>query len=241
MEHVTPGKHVTSARLGRGLFSLVAALALIAGIYAAVVRGLADAHYTNARLVLAAATQANRRPAMVELEEARASLREALHYEPSNPMFVEQRARVDEMQALAMQGLVMPRGDPPARAAFIDSLAGWREAAQMRPGSPYAWASIVLLKVRLSEIDAEFYGALERAVRFGPWEPTVQIAIADAGFAAWRRLTPPAKALVIADLERGLLRQGPEVRRIATAHRTLPLICAEGALPPKLAAYCVKI
>ena len=50
----------------------------------------------------------------------------------------------------------------------------------MRPGSPYVWASIALLKLRLGEMDAEFYGALERAARLGPWEPAVQIAIADS-------------------------------------------------------------
>lgn len=219
MEHVTHVRHVAIAR---GAFALLAAALLIAGIHAAAVRGLADAHYTHARLVLSSSTQAKRPPEAGELAEARASLREALRFEPSNPMFVEQRARLDEMRAL------------------VESLAGWREAARMRPGSPYAWASIALLKLRLGQMDAEFYGALERAAQLGPWEPPVQIAIADAGLAAWRRLTPPAKTLVIAALERALLRQAPELRRIAAAHGTLTLVCAGDALPPRLAAFCVK-
>lgn len=222
--------------LARGAFVVLAAALLITGIHTAAVRGLADAHYTNARLVLSAAAQAKRPPAAGELAEARASLRDALHLELSNPLFVEQRARVDEMQALAL-----PRGDPAMRASLIQSLGGWREAARMRPGSPYAWASVALLKLRVGELDAEFYGALERAARLGPWEPAVQIAIADIGLAAWRRLAPPAQALVIASLERALLRQAPEIRRVATAHRTLPLVCASAALPPRLAALCVKI
>jgi hypothetical protein len=227
--------------MARGAFALLAAALLIAGIHAAAVRGLADVHYTHARLALSAATQAKRLPDGGALASARASLREALHFEPSNPLFVEQRARIDEMRALALQGIVLPRGDPPARAMLGDSLGGWREAARMRPGSPYAWASIALVKLRLGQMDDEFYGALERAAQFGPWEPPVQIAIADAGLAAWRRLAPAAKELVIADLERALLRQAPEVRRIATAHRTLPLVCAAAALPPRLAAFCVKV
>jgi hypothetical protein len=200
---------------------------LIAGIHAAAVRGLADVHYTHARLLLSASAEAARMPQGGELAQARASLREALRFEPSNPMFVEQFARTQEVTA--------------SRASLGESLAGWREAARMRPGSPYAWASIALLKLRLGELDAEFYGALERAAQFGPWEPQVQIAIADSGLAAWRQLAPPAKALVIADLERALLRQAPEVRRIAAAHRTLPLVCTSAALPPRLAALCVKV
>jgi hypothetical protein len=226
--------------MARAAFALFGAALLIAGIHAAAVRGLADVHYTQARLVLSGATQAGRVPEAGELAQARAALREAQRFEPSNPLFVEQSARIAEIEALSMRGLVMPRGDPPARAVLLDSLGGWREAARMRPGSPYAWASIALLKLRLGQMDAEFYGALERAAQFGPWEPQVQIAIADAGLAAWRRLPPPAKTLVIADLERALLRQAPEVRRIATAHRTLPLVCASAALPPRLAAFCVK-
>lgn len=210
--------------MARGIFALFAAVLLIAGIHAAAVRGLADVHYTHARIVLSGATQAKRLPEAGKLAEARASLREALQFEPSNPLFVEQLARTEEM-----------------KAAFSPSLADWREAARMRPGSPYAWASIALLKLRLGQMDAEFYGALERAAQFGPWELSVQIAIADAGLAAWRRLAPPARALVIADLERALLRQAPEVRRIAVAHGTLPAVCAEAALPPRLSVLCVKV
>jgi len=225
----------------RGAFILVAASLLVAGIYAAAIRGLADAHYTHARLVLSAAVQEKQPAAADELAAARASLRQALRFEPSNPLFVEQRARIDEMEALAMRGIVMPRGDPPARAGLLDSLRGWREAARMRPGSPYAWASIALIKLRLGELDAEFTGALERAARFGPWEPAVQIAIADAGLAAWRRLAPAAKELVIADLERALLRQEAEIRRVASAHDSIMLVCSGAALPPRVAALCVKI
>jgi len=218
-------------KLARGAFALLAAALLVAGIHSAAVRGLADAHYTHARLVLAPSAKAKRPPDAGELAVARASLREALQLEPSNPLFVEQFARTDEMLALSAQW----------PAEFARALEGWREAVRMRPGSPYAWASIALLKVRLGELDAEFYDALERAARYGPWEEPVQITIADAGLAAWRRLTPPAKALVIADLDRALLRQAPEIRRIASAHRNFPLVCAVPSLPPRLAAFCVKI
>jgi hypothetical protein len=221
-------------RAGRSAFVLIAAGLLAAGIYAAALGGLADAHYYNARTILSAARDKHPLEAD-ELASAQASLAEALALEPANPMFVEQRARIDEMQALRL-----PSGGAAARAGLMEALAGFRAAVLMRPGSPYAWASIALLKLRLGEMDAEFYGALERAARLGPWEPPVQIAIADAGLAAWRFLAPPAKTLVTAALERGLLREAPEIRRLAKAHGTLPLVCAGAALPPRLAAFCVK-
>ncbi|HUN67510.1 MAG TPA: hypothetical protein VMU46_01850 [Burkholderiales bacterium] len=222
-------------RRGRTAFALAGAALLAAGIYAAVLEGLADAHYYNARTILASVR--DKRPLEAnELASAQASLAEAHALEPANPLFVEQGARVKEMEALRL-----PRGDPAASALLREALDGFHGAALMRPGSPYAWASIALLKLRLAEIDPEFYDALERAARLGPWEPPVQIAIADAGLASWPGLAPPAKTVVIAALERGLQREEPEIRRLAAAHGTLPLVCATPALPPRLAALCVKI
>jgi len=220
----------------RAMIGAIAALLLAAGIYEAAVRGLADMHYTRARLVLEPFLLAKAAPRPQAIAAAQADLREAESLEPSNPMYVEQAARLSELSALALAP-----GDPAARAGFEAALAGYREGIRMRPGSPYAWASIALLKLRLGRIDDEFYRALDRAARLGPWEPQVQIALADVGLAAWRELTAPARRTVIGALERGLRREEREIRRIAAAHGTLPLVCREPSLPPRLAALCVKI
>jgi hypothetical protein len=207
---------------------VAAGLLLAAGIYASAIRGVADVHYTHARLSLEA-KQGN-------LALAQADLQEASRLEPSNPMFVERLSNLREQRALGLD-----RNDPAARASLLEALGGYREAARMRPGSPYAWASIALLKLRLDEMDFEFYGALDRAAKLGPWEPPVQIAIVDIGLASWRLLAAPAQATVLAALERALRREESEVRRLAAAHGSLPLICAVTPLQPRLAAFCVKI
>ena len=216
---------------------LFAAALLIAGMYAAAVRGLADAHYTSARLTLAEAAPANSAPPRPEaLSSAQASVREALALEPSNPLFVEQSARLQELRALGLR-----RGDPAIRDGLRQSLAQYRVAAAMRPGSPYVWANIAMLKARLDDMDFEFYGSLERAGRLGPWEPQVQIAMIDVGLTAWTWLARPGKDLVLGALERGLLRQAPEIRRIAAIHGTLPQVCAfAGGRLPRIAALCVR-
>ncbi len=219
--------------MARAGFLVLAAALLAAGIYSAAMRGLADASYTRARLALGAGAG---KPSADALEAARASIDEALRFEPSNPHFVEQSALLHERQAL-----LLDRGDPQARRLLARSLDEFREAARMRPGSPYVWASIALLKLRLRELDAEFADAFGRAARLGPWEPQVQSALADAGLAAWRRLTPALQAQVIETLERALARQEPEIRRIASSHDNIALVCSSAALPPRLAALCVKI
>lgn len=219
---------------------LLAAALLVAGIHAAALRGLADAHYTSARLALgewtAAGPPANAAPRADAIASALASMRQALAFEPSNPHFVEQAARLQELRVLGLQSR-----DPALRDGLRQSLARYREAAAMRPGSPYVWASIAMLKVRLNDMDFEFYGALERAGRLGPWEPQVQIAMIDVGLATWAWLARPGRDLVLGALERGLLRQAPEIKRIAAVHGSLPQVCAEaGVRSPRTAALCVR-
>ena len=157
-------------------------------------------------------------------------------FEPSNPHFVEQVARLRELQALRLE----PR-DPAMREGLRQSLAQYREAAAMRPGSPYVWANIAMLKARLNDMDFEFYGALERAGRLGPWEPQVQIAMVDVGLASWSWLAKPGREWVLGALERGLLRQEPEIKRIAAIHGTLPQLCADiSGQSPRIADLCVR-
>jgi hypothetical protein len=219
--------------MARAAFLFLAAALLGAGIYSAALRGWADANYTSARLALEAGKG---KPSAGALATARAAIDEALRFEPSNPHYVEQSALLRERQALALG-----RDDPQSRRLLGESLADFRAAARMRPGSAYAWAGIAVLKLRLRELDEEFHGAIERAVRLGPWEAQVQAAIAQVGLAAWRRLAPAVQAQVIGMLERGLLRQEAEIRRVASAHDSIALVCSGAALPPRLAALCVKI
>jgi len=213
-----------------------ASVLLLAGVHVAAVRGLADAHYTHARLTLAAGTPARGAPSAEALDWALASMREALALEPDNPHFVEQSARLRELRSLGL-----PRAEPAMREGLRESLARYREAAAMRPGSPYVWASIAMLDARLNQLDAEFYDALELAGRLGPWEPPVQIALIDIGLASWSWLARPGREVVLGALERGLLREGAQIRRIAAAHGTLPQVCAEAmSRLPRLAAFCVR-
>jgi hypothetical protein len=204
------------------LLALGAIALLGAAIYASAVRGLADVRYIDARTLLVAGTQERRLPETSELDQAETSLREALALEPSNPLFVEQLARVHEMRALQIKN-----GDPARREELRRALLDFREAALKRPASPYAWAAIAALKFRLDDMDFEFYGALQRAERYGRWEPAIQVELADIGLAAWPMLAQPAKILTLEAIARALPRQEKEIRRIAAAHGTLAQVCAE--------------
>jgi hypothetical protein len=173
-----------------------------------------------------------RAPSATEWDSARANLERAASLAPTNPLYVEELGRLFEQRAVqafprSPSARVLP---DEARALLERSRAQFRRAASMRPGSPFAWSSLALIKFRLGEMDLEFYGALDRAARFGPWEPAVQLALADVGFASWRSLALPGKLAVLGAVSRGMKRQHKEIAGIATAHRTLLSFCADPLL-----------
>ena len=221
--------------MARTAFLVLAGALLAGGMYSAATRGLADAHYTSARLLLGAPGWNMPVPDADAVRQAQSSLREAVRLEPDNPHFIEQLARTRELTALEIE-----RSDPRARSALLEAQASLRAAARMRPGSPYTWADLARIKLRLGELDFEFYGALERAGRLGPWEPAVQLALVDIGLSTWRLLPGTGREWVIGAFDRALKNETVAVRHIAAGRGTLPLVCNSPQLPRRLAAFCVK-
>lgn len=115
-----------------------------------------------------------------------------------------------------------------------------REAVRLRPGAPYSWANIALMKARLPEPDAEFEAALRNAALLGPWEPEVQIAVAEAGLSLWDRLSPPARGAVRDTLARAVRWQDAKLFALARSAGRLDVLCAvpEVARSP-LATGCI--
>lgn len=221
--------------MSRLIFLFVGGALLCAGIYAATMRGLADVEYTQARLLVPLPAPGKPAPGAEHVPGALAHLREAIRLEPDNPHFVEQFARMHELAALSLEP-----SDPAIRQELRQAAAAFRLAARQRPGSPYVWTDLARIKLRLDDMNFEFYGALDRARRLGPWEPAVQLGIVDMGLAAWPYLASPAKDWVVAALDRALLREEAEVRRIAKAHGTLAGACLLAEARSRLAAFCVR-
>lgn len=198
----------------------LAAASLLALVYAAGMRGLADTAYYPARRAMADWAQNKRQAAAPQWEAARDALRRASDLAPANALYVEELGRLYEMRAMQLS-----RDE--ARAWLELSRGQFRQAASMRPGSPYAWSSLALVKFRMGELDYEFYGALERAARFGPWEPAVQLALSDIGLAGWPWLALPGKVAVLGAVERGMLRQEAAIRRLAQQHPASAAFCRD--------------
>jgi hypothetical protein len=133
-----------------------------------------------------------------------------------------------------------PLGSLSWRLNLAQALEYFRQSAALRPTSPYTWANILLAKYRLGQADDEFLGAMRNALAFGPWEPAVQLIVADTALGAWDRLDEGLRASVTENLRRATLRQSDGLARIATFHRRVDLICAAAYNEMKNKVKCVK-
>ena len=161
-----------------------------------------------------------RPPPAAEWTRARDSLRAARALDPGQPAYLEDLARLHEMRAQPLAA-----GEPLAREYLSEALHYQREALRRRPGSPYTWSNIALLKSRLAEADGELEQALRNAALLGPWEPDVQIAIGEAGFAQWRALSPEARDVVRENAVRTLRWQDERIFEVARRTGQLALLC----------------
>lgn len=185
---------------------------------------------------LAASWETRRiQPSTAEWTRARESLREARALDPKHPAYAEQIGGLYGTRALRL-----PPADPTAADYARQALDYHREAVRLRPSASYSWANIALMKARLPETDAEFETALRNAAVLGPWEPEVQVAIAEAGLYLWDRLSPAARSAVRETLVRTVRWQDARLFAIARKAGRLQVLCGlpEVARSP-LATACI--
>ena len=220
-------------RLLTGAVFLVVLLALAA---AAIPRGIADLQTFFAREALLRPDPKLTREAFQERwTHGRNGLERAIALDSRNPNHHENLARWYERAALRM-----PARNPAAEGYLGQALAHLRTALVARPGSPYTWSNIALLKARLPEPDREFESALRNAALLGPWEPEVQIALADAGFQHWGALGPETRIALNANALRAMRRQDTKLFDLARQRGRLDVLCAvRGVERSRLARACI--
>ena len=184
-------------------------------------RGLADLYVFSPQQRLAQLDARNETPGPAEWTRARQDLQRALELDPHNPAHFELLARWYERYTLrlAPASSLIP--------AYLEQAAAHlRRAAAARPASPYTWANLALVKLRLAQYDAEFQTAVANAWRLGPWEPEVQLALAQIAFRAWPQLGADAQDAARSAMRNALRRYDRELFQLARLHGALPVLCA---------------
>lgn len=227
--------HFALHRPYRILIALIGTAVLGLGVFESARRGLADWSSMRWRHEIAGWAERQTNPPRDRLQEAITTLIETIELTPDDPTLIEHLGVALELRAT---------GSPPdseARRRYIAAaLFHFRKAAALRPTSPYTWANILLAKYRLGEVDDEFFGAMRHALDFGPWEPAVQLIVADTGLGAWERLDSGLRGRVREDLQRAALRQSDALVRIATDHHKINLVCAASIDSVKNRLKCLR-
>ena len=135
-------------------------------------------------------------------------------FAPDNPDNIEDQARLALIRA-SLPGL----SESERNTLLAQGIKQIHEAIALRPVSSYSWATLLMLKRERAEYDAEFRLALERAVTLGPWEPEVQLIVADVGSSAWTALPRAEQDMLQKNFVRGLKRQAKEILAIAQSHQ----------------------
>lgn len=183
--------------------------------------GLADIYAFDARSRFQSRLGPKAGPAEADWQAAEQSLRRALALEPDHPDHLDLMARLLELRAMN-DGM----GKEERVEARQQALADYRQAVALRPAWPYSWAGLMQAKLMAGEIDGEMRRALRQAVELGPWEPAVQLMVAEAGFSAWKHLDAGLRRQVIDNAVRGMQRQPRNMIQSAGRHGKLAVLCA---------------
>jgi len=125
------------------------------------------------------------------------------------------------------QGSKIAESQEDKLAAFEQALKVYLAAVKNNPTNPLIWDNILLLKHRyLKQYDQAFFAAFYYAAKYGPWEPHAQRTIIDVGLAAWYQLPSRVQSIVIKTIERGMLTQAEQVKKLIKHHRRQWVVCA---------------
>ena len=143
----------------------------------------------------------------------------AQRFDPGNPTIAEQLG--------SLYALNVRNGDAGGALGSqrAKSLEQYALAVAMRPTSPYSWANLAWTKYYLGQVDAEFYRALEHAIRLGPWEPEVQFVVVDLGFALWDEMPAALRPKILAMAQNGQRRYAAQMIAIARKRGRLADVC----------------
>lgn len=140
-----------------------------------------------------------------------ARLESAEHLSPSDPNTHE------------LIGLVRLKGGQ--EADLVDAASRFTRSLELRPVSPYAWASLAATKYRQGDTKAVFETALANAAALGAAEPQVQRTVAFYGLAVLDEVAPRTREAIERIVANGARRDPAEMLQIAQRRGRLEIAC----------------
>ena len=207
------------SHLARVAIALACITLLAFAAHDSALRGLADWRSARGRNDIRMWTQGGAVQSQERWQRAVDALREALRLAPQDPALWESLGFAYDIAARNF----VPAGGWSVYTEF--ALIHFRQAAALRPTSPYSWAGVAVMKYRLGQVDEEFRQAFSSAMRLGPWEPGLQLITSDLGLALWDTLDPQLRDEVRENWRRTAVRQADQLAKLALTHGRAGLLC----------------
>ena len=139
---------------------------------------------------------------------------------------LERAARLDEGNPTVHEMLGHLASRRTDSAEYMQrSRVHFSRALELRPVSPYTWASVAEAQYLQGEIRGLFETAIARAVDLGPAEPGVQRTIAHYGLAVWDEVPDSTRNSIDRVVGAGMRRDPGEMLTIAGRRGRLPIAC----------------
>jgi hypothetical protein len=213
------------ARFARIAIAAIGIAVLGFATYETARRGLEDWRSARWRHDVREWTEGRALPSEAQWQRTVDALREALRLAPQDSVLWEYLGLAYDIGARKL----VPKGSGAGAGGWNVytefALVHFRQAAALRPTSPYSWAGVAVMKYRLGELDEEFGRALVSAMRLGPWEPGVQLIASELGLALWDRFDAPFRDLVKENFRRTAVRQADALAKLAVAYGRAGVLC----------------
>ena len=217
-----------------GAFAVSGAVLLVAASIMAARWGMANAVTTDVLSMQAEwqnrFVQSGQLPTGHERQVVYAALNAARSLDPRNPDLMEQAG------VLWATPVAVTDAEPVGELSVAIKMQAQQEAINAfsaavvaRPVSAYAWVNLALSKYQAGQVDALLYRALENAARLGPWEPDVQLAVTDLGFALWDEMPQALQPAVMQMATNAQRRYADRIFGIAERRGRMAVVCSLAA------------
>jgi hypothetical protein len=197
------------------------AIAILAcATYVAITKGLADVYALQARTYLEASITQQSAFGREEWQSAHRTMSVALEFDSNNPLLLEEMGRICD--GMASERAIVGMDALATRRRALDM---FERALGQSPSSPYKWINVAIEKDRIGEFDGEALTAMNLATRLGPWEPGVQLAVAELGLTNWSFLGLSDRARVGEIIARAARNHPDQIRALATNGGRIHIIC----------------
>jgi len=212
------------------IYFLIAVLAYF--IFLSANRGIADVKSYTATVIMN--SWANGKPVESQAwNEAHRALLSALAFSPDNPDYLASLGNLYEWRVahkrLNAAGVI---------ADYRKALDYYQQALAKRPAYAYYWANIAVVKSILGEVDKTFYLAVDRSLALGPWEPGVQLKIADATLRVWYLLDDHGWEKMRENIERGLESNAATIMEKAKQVQVINKLCGKLRRTETVRQFC---